>query len=424
MDRSSAMAARRGGRVDRIARRAERLLRAMADPRLALGLLAVAAAWNAIAAATPNGGALLDSTAYLVLLGAVLLTGMAAVAVRAPPAWREWRRPAPLTVGDDVLAAELPIGRSPDAAVLARVAEVLRRAGYRVAFRGRGARWTASGVRRGWARFAGLATHLALVLLVLGAAIGSAFARETTFSLLPGDQALLDAARPGFTDSVRLDRLDAEFGPDQRPTRLDTSVTFLRDGEPIEQQLVQVNRPGSFGGYLLHGWQYGPAARLRVASLGGRPLLDGLVALDDRLGGLPGSVVELPSIGQSIGIRLLDDGSNRLDISLADGQGVVDAGRLQPGQSARFGSIEIRHAGLDAYVTFLSRRDPGMGFLFAGAALVTAALAIALWLPRRRATVSLVPGGLRLLVRGERFDRPDGELERLRRRLADAGVGS
>jgi hypothetical protein len=261
------------------------------------------------------------------------------------------------------------------------------------------------------------------VLLVIGAAIGSAFARETTFSLLPGDQALLDAARPGFTDALRLDGLEAEFGPDERPTRLDTTVTFLRDGAPVEQQLVQVNQPGTFGGYLVHAWQYGPAARLRVASLAGRPLLDGLVPLDERVGGLTGKVVELPSIAQSVGIQLLDDGTNRLEVSLADAQGVVDSGRIAPGEVVRLGSVEIRHAGLDAYVTFLSRSDPGMALLFAGAALVTGGMAVAFWLPRRRAMIGVTPGGLRLSVRGERLDVPDAEMQRLRRCLADAGIG-
>ena len=423
MDQSSATAARSGGRVDRLARAAERALRVMADPRLGFGLLLLAAAWNAVAAAAPNGGALLDAWPYLLLLGAVLLTGLASVAVRLPAAWREWRRPPPLSARDEVITRDLVLARDPDAAMRAKAADGLRAAGYRVVERGQAGRWTAAGVRRGWSRFAGLATHLALVLLVLGAAIGAAFASETTFSLLPGDQALLDAARPGFTDAIRLERLDATFGVDGRPSRLDTAVTFLRDGEVREQQLIQVNAPGSFGGYLVHAWQYGPAARVRVATLAGRPLLDGLVPLDERIDGLAAAVAELHSVGQSIGLQLLDDGSNRLEVRLADEGGLVDAATLLPGETRRLGALEVRHAGLDAYVTFLSRRDPGMALLFGGAVLSTVALAVAFWLPRRRATLSLVPGGLRVAVRGERFQPAEMELERIVRGLAEGGIG-
>lgn len=413
MDRSSALAVPRGGRVGRLARLAERVLRTLADPRLGLGLLGLAAVWNAVAAARPDGGALLDAWPYLVLVGAILLTGLAGVAVRVPAAWREWRRPPPLTARDDVVSAEVPLAREPDAARLAALADDLRRAGYRVVERGEGRRWTAAGVRRGWARFAGLASHLALVLLVLGAAIGSAFAAETTFSLLPGEQALLDRARPGFTDALRLERLEAEFGTDGRPQRLDTTVTFLRGGEVGEEQLIQVNAPGSFGGYLVHAWQYGPAARLTISSLAGRPLLHGLLPLDDRIDGLAARLAELPSVGLSVGVLLLDDGSNRLELRLADSAGLVDAVTLRPGETQRLGPLAVRHAGLDAYVTFLSRRDPGMAILFTGAALSTIAVAIALWLPRRRATLSLTPGGLRVAVRAERFQPAGGELGRV-----------
>jgi ResB-like family protein len=420
MDRSPALAARRGGRTDRLSRSTDRLLRLLGDPRLGLGLLLLAGLWNALAAALPKGGWLLDSPAYLVLLGAVLLTGLAGVAIRAPAAWREWRRPAPSAASDEGLNVELPVAPGRQEQAQAAAVSVLRRAGYRVVERGKGRRWTAAGVRRGWARFAGLGSHLALVLVVLGAAIGAAYSTQTPFSLLPGEQALLGPSRPGFTDALRLDRFDATFGADGRPERLDTAVTFLRDGEPVEEQLIQVNRPGAFGGYLVHGWTYGPAARLRIESLGGQPLRDGPIALDSTIGGRPGRFVELPTAGVTLGVSLVDPAANQLSVGLAGGAGLIDAVRLGPGDEARIGSVTVRHEGLEAYVTFLSRRDPGMAVLFAGAAALVASVAIALWLPRRRASLLPTRDGIRLLLRGERFDRPHAELAMLRSHLAAA----
>ena len=102
MSRSTDLAAIGGERVDRAARSAERVLRAAADARVALGLLLLAGLANAIAAALPGGSALLASPVYLVLLAAILCAGVASVAVRAPAAWREWRRPAPFADGPDV----------------------------------------------------------------------------------------------------------------------------------------------------------------------------------------------------------------------------------------------------------------------------------------------------------------------------------
>jgi cytochrome c biogenesis protein ResB len=420
MSRSTALAASGGRRADRLAQAAQRLLRVAGDGRLALGLLLLAGAWNAVAATIPSGAWLLATPPYLVLLGLILCAGMASVAVRLPAAWQEWRRPATLPESSDTLAATIAMEAAPDEAGRAALATAARLAGYRVIEHGRGDRWALAGTRRGWSRLVGQFSHLALVLMLLGAAGGRAFSSETTFSLLPGQQALLDAPRSGFTDAVRLDTFDAEFGPDGRPLKLDATVTFLRDGEPVGTQLVQVNRPGEFGGYLLHGWTYGPAVRLRVATLGGQPLLDAPVPLDAVINGRPSAFAELPTAGLTLGLTLVDADANQLTVTASDGNGVVDRVRLQPGDEQRIGPVIVRLAGFDAYLTFLSRRDPGMGLLFGGAALLVGCLAVALWLPRRRMTLRLADGALRLLVRGERFDRPEGELTRLAAKLTAA----
>jgi hypothetical protein len=420
MSRSTALAASGGGRADRFARVAQRILRSFADARLALGLLLVAGAWNAAAAALPSGAWLLASPPYLVLLGLILCAGMASVAVRLPAAWQEWRRPSLLAEGSDVLATTVTVDSALDDASRAAVVAAARGAGYRVREHGRGERWSLAGTRHGWSRPIGQLSHLAVVLMLLGAAGGRAFSSETTFSLLPGEQALLDAPRSGFTDAVRLDRFDAAFGSDGRPLKLDARVTFLRDGKPAGSQLVQVNRPGDFGGYLVHGWTYGPAVRVRVTTLGGQPLLDAPLPLNTVIGGRPGAFAELPTAGLTLGLTLVDPDANELGVTASDGAGVVDSARLQPGEEQRIGSLTVRLVGFDAYLTFLSRRDPGMVVLFGGATLLIASLAISLWLPRRRMTLRPVDSGLRLLVRGERFDRADAELRKLATRLADA----
>ncbi len=420
MSRSTALAAGGGRRADRVALVAQRLLRSLADARLALALLLLGGAWNAAAAALPSGGWLLASPPYLVLLGLILCAGMASVAVRLPAAWQEWRRPSVVAEGSDVLAATIPVERPVDDASRESLLAVVRAAGYRVLEHGRGDRWALAGTRRGWSRLVGQLSHLALVLMLLGAAGGRAFSTETTFSLLPGEQALLDAPKPGFTDAVRLDHFDAAFGFDGRPLKLDARVTFLRDGKPAGSQLLQVNQPGEFGGYLVHGWTYGPAVRVRVATLGGQPLLDAPVPLDEVIAGLPGAFAQLPTASVTLGLALVDGDANELRVTASDGSGVVDSIRLRPGDEQRVGPVTVRLVGFDAYLTFLSRHDPGMGVLFVGAALLVGCLAVALWLPRRRMTLRNADGGLRLVLRGERFDRPDGELTRLAAKLADA----
>ncbi|HEX5041110.1 MAG TPA: cytochrome c biogenesis protein ResB [Candidatus Limnocylindria bacterium] len=397
--------------ADRAARGAERFLRVAGDGRVGAGLLVVTGLVNLAAALVPGARDRLDAPPYAVLLGLVALSGIAAVAVRAPAAWREWRRPGPVHRGAGALAARVK-QMAP-----AAVADALAAAGYRTRLEQGRRGWAVHGVRRGWSRFAGILSHLAIVVIVLGVAVGAAFGSETTFSLLEGDQALLDAPRAGFSDAVRLDGFDAEFDTAGRPQRLDTEVTFLRDGSTVERATLRVNQPGSFGGYLVHPWTYGPAARLRVATLGGGTLLDASIPLDGERDGQPVGATDLPSAGVSLGLALVDAEANLLGVSVVGASGLVDSARLQPGQSARLGDLEVELDGFDAWVTFLSRRDPGMPLLLPGGIGLCVSLAVGLWLPRRRLTLRPSGADLLIVLRGERFDRPTDELDRIVGRL-------
>lgn len=393
--------------VDRGTRAAERALRLAGDARLGLGLLLATGMVNGLAALLPDGPALLDAWPYAVLLGLVAISGVAAVAVRSPAIWREWRMPTAVQAGAGTVRLEIG-AREPD-----EIQRILRGVGYRARVERTQRRWAVHGVRRGWSRYAALTSHLAVMIIVLGAAIGAAFGSEVVFSLLPGDQALLDAPRPGFASAVRLEVLDAEFGTDARPRRLDTTVTFLRDGVPASQSVLRVNEPGTFDGYVVHAWTYGPAVRLRVTTLAGSPLLDAPVPLDASRNGVPVGSAELPTAGVTLGLALTDAARNVLGVSVVGPDGLVDTARLRPGDIARVGGIAVELRGFDAWVTFLSRRDPGLLVLFGGALGLCAALAVGFWMPRRRVTIRSTSGALELLLRGERFDRTEHELRRL-----------
>lgn len=420
MQRSGPLQLERVAFADRLVRRVEQALRVLGDPRLALALLGVAAVANAVAAALPGGARILAGPPYAALLGAILVSGLAATAVRLPAAWREWRRPGQVSGGPTL---EIPLAadraRPPEPSVLAGV---LRSAGYRVgAAAGATPRRapTLRAVRRGWSRPLALLSHAALVCVVVGAAIGAAFGSETRFSLLPGEEAFIADPREGGTAAVRLDDFQAEFGADGRPRRLDTHVTLLRDGRAVDQHTLRVNEPASLDGHLVHAWTYGPAVTLRVVTLGGRPLLDGPLPLDAVVGGRQGRVVELPTLDAALGVSLVDAAANEIGVSLA-APGGTDAVRLRPGEERRLGGVNVRLEAFAAYVTFLARRDPGLGILFAGAIALTISLATALWFPRQRVMLRLLPERLVLTLRGERLDDPRPELDRLERRLREA----
>lgn len=78
---------------ERLARGADGLLRWLGDARVGLGLLLITGMANAAAALLAGGPRLLAGWPCALLLGVLAVSGIAAVAVRAPATWREWRRP-------------------------------------------------------------------------------------------------------------------------------------------------------------------------------------------------------------------------------------------------------------------------------------------------------------------------------------------
>lgn len=162
---------------------------------------------------------------------------------------------------------------------------------------------------------------------------------------------------------------------------------------------------------------YGPAARLRVTTLDGSALLDAAVPLDDERDGRPVGATQLPSLGLTLGLVIADAGANLLGVSAVGPGGLLDAAQLRPGETARLGDVEVEFNGFDAWVTLMARRDPGQALVLAGGIGLCLALAVAFWLPRRRVTLRPRGDALFITLRGERFDRPSAELERLRRVL-------
>ena len=399
-------------------------LRLIGGPRLGLALLLLAASANVVAALVPPWRSLLDSPPYLALIGAIVLSGMASVAIRSPAAWREWRRPSPLAGRSQLLVADIQVqvGRPVNPADLE---SVLRGCGYRVRRHHARGGWRLAGVRHGWSRFAGIGSHLSMVVLVIGAAIGTAYAEETRFGLFPGEQSFLAAPRPGLTSAVRFDRLDARFDDRGRPTRFDTHVTLLRDGEQVRSQVLRVNEPADFDGYLLHAWTYGPAVAIRVEDLGGGALFDGWVALGGDASSARAPFVELPQLDMVIGLDIADAAANTLAAVGANASGrTIETAVIKPGERRRLGQTIVVLDRFGSYVTFMSRRDPGVLVLFAGAALLSASLAAAFYWPRRHVDLAPAPdGGLRFRMRGERFDDPRQEYERLHRRLSQSVAG-
>ena len=234
----------------------------------------------------------------------------------------------------------------------------------------------------------GCSSHVALVLTVLGAGSALPSATETTFSLLPGRAGAAGRPAPGFTDAVRLDGLDAAFGPDGRPRASTRAVTFLRDGESAGATVLQVNAAGQ-----LRRLPRSPLdLRARRCGCGSPRSPTGRCttprAARRRPATAPGRDRSTCRGRRDAGLALADAGCQyaRRLVPRADGV-PADAALLAPGESARLGDLRVRLDGFTHWVTFLSRRDPGHGRPVRRRDAADRLPGSRFWLPRRRVSV-------------------------------------
>jgi hypothetical protein len=88
--------------------------------------------------------------------------------------------------------------------------------------------------------------HLAFLGVVL-AHLASAFYGDRITGMMVLQGSVAPVGKTGW--ALRLDRLDAAFGPEWPPRDVDATVTLYRDRTPVARGIVRTNQPLFHGGY-------------------------------------------------------------------------------------------------------------------------------------------------------------------------------
>ena len=289
--------------------------------------------------------------------------------------------------------------------------DLLRREGYRIRVE------PAAGVthllaeRNRFAPLASLATHGALLLVVLGAAVTARFGYETILKVPAGETRPTGFPNDPQTVLVENEEFIARFDEAGNPLDYRTTLGVYRNGEQIARKEITVNDPLSIDGWVFHENFFGPAVEIDIRDEAGRILYSGSVLLDGNLAGQPEGLVAVP--GTDVSLELL----------LAKGKGGVAEltviGARQPtgdqvGPQIAFGAvlntgdgywapdpgigIEFREP--TSYIGLIAKRDPGQGLIWLGAVLLVAGVSVSLLRPRRRVWARFDATTVRLAVVG------------------------
>jgi cytochrome c biogenesis protein len=380
----------------------QRLLAAISDLRLAIGLLLVIALASGIGTAIPqkesgdfyhqrydtapwlgllHGGGLLalqldhvySSGWFLALLAWLGLSLLLCSWRRQWPAlqaslrWIDYRSPrqlSKLSVAETLTVAE------PERA-LARLAECLRGRGWQVlAQPGRLA------ARRGRAgRIGPLLVHAGLVVLMVGAAWGSLGGQRLEQFLAPGRELELLDSRGRSQVTLILERFAIQRDPAGRPEQFTSSLRLrpspggeaspARAAEETRAE-ISVNHPLRYRGMTLYQADWALAAI--DVQLGRSPLLT-----------LP--LQPFPQLGEQVWGLVLPtrpDGTEPVLLSLGSEQGPVEVfaadgsslGRIVPGgEPVEINGLPVRVASVLPASGLLLKRDPGVPLVYTGFAI-------------------------------------------------------
>lgn len=301
-----------------------------------------------------------------------------------------------------------------------------------------------------YAYFGVYVVHLSVLIIIIGALIGSFFGFEGYANILEGDAVSSVALRKGGAPmdlgfTVRCDDFSVEFYKNGAPKEYRSDVTFLVDGKEAEKAKLLVNHPATFRGVTFYQASYGKApgekVSLDITRTASKPQVTKMDVKKGEWAPLPGEEGKFQV--------------SEVDSNLMGVMGPAAMISIQPkqGQETRFWifqdreKLEKRFPGMmtqnpklnasafkpytfslsnleSKYYTGLQvNRDPGVSVVWLGCFLMVAGFFVAFFTSHRRIWVRLAEekGALRLSVAGVASKNPVGlerELERLTSDLA------
>lgn len=384
---------------------------------------------------------------FTALLGLFVLNLVACSLRRLPAVWRSVRRP-PL-VADEALRRALKnktVLHAPCSAAEAagRLPSLIQNCFARP----RQALETADGIclfaeRRRYARFGAYVTHLAILLIILGAQIGSWYGFDSFVAMVEGDTVTRLPAAEG-QDPIELGfglRCDdfsvSYYEGSARPREYRSLLTVLEDGQEVPgyvQVPVVVNRPLQYQGLTFYQSSYGmaemPLFRLQVK------LPDGN---ETQLEGRPGQLLSLPDGGA---LQVVDytpafrdlGGAALVEVRTADGRSLPQVAAIKevPDDMHHPSPYRLRLLGLDEryYSGLQVKKDPGVPVVWLGCLLLVLGSLGAFGLAHQRLwlTIRSTAAGCEIQLAGSSHrNRPAfaRQFERLQKQLAqELGAGN
>jgi cytochrome c biogenesis protein len=256
-----------------------------------------------------------------------------------------------------------------------------------------------------WTRLGVIAVHISILIVFIGAIIGSVFGLKGSIMLPEGSetdfiflQGHADTRIPlGFT--LRVDSFDMKFYDTGQIREYRSDLTVLKDGKETYAKSIVVNDPMDYGGFRFYQASYQSTQQL-FATVENQKTGTG-----SRFNMPVRQEIRWPGEGVTFGITNVDGpdfrGRYRYKIWFSEDQGVPSEFWVSLGQSVniqRPGTTYTFHL-KERYATGLQvAKDPGVGTVYLGFIIMTLGMLVVFFMTHRRLWVHVEESGTRTRV--------------------------
>jgi cytochrome c biogenesis protein len=349
----------------------------------------------------------LDTIGFFSIFGSVWFKGimvllmtsvLACSANRAPHLWKLTVHPrtnmgesffehAPLSM-NAVVAVE-------PAAVVATVQAAFRGRHFRTIVDDQGDTIHLYADRFRWGPFVTVIAHLSLVLILIGALVGSSLGfRNTGLAVAVGSK--VDVGHnTGLT--VEAKSFSDSYYTNGSPSDYASELVLYKNGQQIDAATIRVNQPLRAGDVTFYQSYYGAAAAMKVVDGTGAVVFDQGVPLEwgstdgkHRVGQmtLPDAGLTAYVVGAASGEvdPLIKPGQMQLEVYKTGSENTPIATQVvTQGQPVTIAGLAFTFVRERQFTGLIVARDPGALFVWLGAILLVGGIALVFFFPNRRA---------------------------------------
>lgn len=273
------------------------------------------------------------------------------------------------------------------------------------------------GDRNSWARGGTLASHLALLILLVSGAVGTLFGFEVDLAIPTGES--LPVFPVGTTDNITVRNLGFVATFDERglPTDFYSDLVLLQGGREVARQRVYVNEPLRYGGLRFHQSSFGPAVDIELRDAAtGQVVVSEVIRFFEAFEDVPVDLRPIADRQERLLIAMPPRDPPLLAVQVLEGTtGVFPLGiaTVREGETARVGPYDLTLRAFDTYTVIRVVRSSGEWLLWVAGALFLGGMAATFYWPRSRVWARLRDDQAVMTLQADRTFDSDAELDRL-----------